>query len=385
VADCVRRKKGAPIRVCPCGRAKENRGPKARQLVSAVGVIDLTRRYWQCRCGAGGSYAADAVLGIEARFSRTVQKHACRLAADLSFAGASEHLGEMLGVSVCAETVRKLVEGHGRAMTQFQPQDRVTAEAFRKAPGAVEFAVDAGKVNTREESWKDLKIAVISKREAGVPMTPDQWDDQRLPAATMVLAFAMIATAQTFRRSWRPRLKRLGVTAFAAVHALGDGAGWIWKSVQRSLTGCTQTLDVFHAGEHLHRVAERIFGDGTAATKTAFERGRDLLLRDGWDGVCAWVGELLAVDDDAERERRRTATEKLLGYFAKHVGRLNYAQQLAAGRAIGSGAVEGQAKTLGLRLKRRGARWNRRNVQPMASLIGVRHSRQWNAYWTQAA
>jgi hypothetical protein len=348
-------------------------------------VIDLTRRYWQCRCGADGAYAADAVLGIEARYSKTVQKHLCRLAADVSFAGTSEHLREMLGVSVCAETVRTLVEGHGRAMAQFQPHDAATAQAFQKAPGAVEFAVDAGKVNTREESWKDLKIAVISKREAGTPCSPDQWDDQRLPAATIVLAFAMIATAQTFRRSWRPRLKRLGVTAFASVHALGDGAGWIWKSVQRSLTGCTQTLDFFHAGEHLHRAAERLFGPDTAATTTAFERGRDLLLRQGWAGVCAWVGELLAIDDQAERERRRPATEKLLGYFAKHVERLNYAERLAAGRAIGSGAVEGQAKTLGLRLKRRGARWNRRNVQPMASLVCVRHSRQWDAYWTQAA
>ena len=109
------------------------------------------------------------------------------------------------------------------------------------------------------------------------------------------------------------------------------------------------------------------------------------MLGQGWSGVCQWVGELLAVEADDERERRRRATEKLLGYFAKHSGRLDYAGRLAAGRAIGSGAVEGQAKTLGLRLKRRGARWNRANVQPMASLICVRHSPQWQAYWSLAS
>jgi hypothetical protein len=49
---------------------------------------------------------------------------------------------------------------------------------------------------------------------------------------------------------------------------------------------------------------------------------------------------------------------------------------LQAGRAIGSGQVERQAKTLGLRLKRRGARWNRRNVRPMDSLVCVRPSSQ---------
>jgi len=173
----------------------------------------------------------------------------------------------------------------------------------------------------------------------------------------MVLAFAMIAAAKTFRRSWRPRWRRLGVTAFAGVHAVGDGAKWIWKTVDRCLTGCRQTLDIYHACEHLATCAERIFGEGTDEKRTAFERGRGLLLAAGWAGVCGWVGELLGVADEAERERRRPATEKRMWYFAAHAGRLDYAGNLASGRVIDNGAVEGQAKTLGLRLKRRGARW----------------------------
>lgn len=344
----------------------------------------MKRRYWQCRCGWEGSYAADEVLGLDGRFSKTMQKHSCRLAADVSFAKTSEHLHEMLGVQVAAETIRTMVESHGRAMATFQPRDEATATAFRQAKGEVEFAVDAGKVQTREHGWKDLKIAVISKREAGEAATPDQWRCHRLPAATIVFAFAMIATAKLFRRTWRRPLRRLGVTAFAAVHALGDGAAWIWKAVNRVLSGCTQTLDIYHAGERLSRCAGAIFGETTAEAKAAFERGRGLLLQDGWSGVCAWVAELLAVADSAECERRRPATDRLLKYFSKHIGRLNYRDQLAQGRAIGSGVVEGQAKTLGLRLKSRAARWNFANVRPMASLVCVRNSLQWNAYWSAA-
>jgi hypothetical protein len=82
--------------------------------------------------------------------------------------------------------------------------------------------------------------------------------------------------------------------------------------------------------------------------------------------------------------RRRPATDRLVGYFSKHIERLNYAERLQEGRAIGSGQVEGKAKTLGLRLKRRGARWNRCNVQPMASLVCVQHTCQWEAYWAMA-
>jgi len=379
-------KKGAPIRICSCGRPKENRGKTSRQFVTTVGTLNVERRYRQCRCGADGSYAADDVIGLTSRYSKIVQKHTCRLAADVSFAKTGEHLREMLDVRLAAETARSIAESHGKAMAAFQPKDETTAQAFREAKGEVEFAVDAGKVNTREKGWKDVKISVISKREAGTAATPDQWqNDGRLPAATIVVAFAMIAASKVFRRCWKTPLKRLGVTAFEGLHALGDGASWIWKSVDRVLTGCTQTLDIYHASERLSRCAQKIFGKGTAEATAAFERRREKLLSDGWSGICAWVADLLSIEDVEERERRRRRTDKLVGYFSKHVGRLNYRERLASGRAIGSGAVEGQAKTLGLRLKSRGACWCMANVRPMASLVCVRNSVQWDAYWSQAA
>jgi hypothetical protein len=306
------------------------------------------------------------------------------LAAETSFASTSEHLHEMLGVDLCPETVRKVVRGHGQQMARFQAEDTASEQAFRAAEGDVEFTTDAGKVNTREEGWKDLKIAAIAKRKAGEPPTPDNWKKQRLSAATMVLAFAMIAPAKAFRKSWRPRLRRLGVTSMASIQVLADGASWIWKAVGRVLTGCVQTLDFYHACQHLSRCAERIYGEGTTEKRVAYRHARGLLLRQGWAGVCQWVGELLAVAEEGERERRRQATDRLIGYFAKHTTRLSYAERLQAGRAIGSGQVEGKAKTLGLRLKARGARWRSRNVLPMASLVCVRHSSQWEAYWALA-
>lgn len=36
------------------------------------------------------------------------------------------------------------------------------------------------------------------------------------------------------------------------------------------------------------------------------------------------------------------------------------------------------------RLKRRGARWNQHNVRPMAHLICVHHTSQWDIYWDMA-
>ena len=131
--------------------------------MTAVGEVSFTRRYWKCTCGSDGSYAADALLGVEGkRSTTTVQKHCCKLAAELSFAATSETLQEMLGVELCPETVRKVVEGHGKQMARFQAEDKTSEKAFQEAAGEVEFTTDAGKVNTREEGWKDLKIGDFS-------------------------------------------------------------------------------------------------------------------------------------------------------------------------------------------------------------------------------
>jgi hypothetical protein len=146
--------------------------------------------------------------------------------------------------------------------------------------------------------------------------------------------------------------------------------------------GQLQTLDVYHALEHIAAAGQRLYGEASEQAREFLDRGRSELLKDGWTGVCRLVGEEYAKEDTP---RRRTALEKMVNYFAKHTTRLNYADRLRDGRVIGSGVVEGQAKTLGLRLKARGARWRKPNVKKMTALVCLRNSDQWVAYWNQAA
>jgi hypothetical protein len=77
--------------------------------------------------------------------------------------------------------------------------------------------------------------------------------------------WADIAASKRFCRTWRTRLKRLGLRAMADLQVLGDGASWIWKSADRVLNGCGQTLDIYHACEHVADAGKRLFGEGTAA------------------------------------------------------------------------------------------------------------------------
>ena len=322
------------------------------------------------------------MLGLDGGLSPRLQRKACRLAADVSFAVTVEHLRELLGVAPAAETVRIYCERQAGRVACWQGTEVGSAEAFRRAQGGWEFTVDAGKVHTRENGWRDLKIAVAQKRPTAAAATPEQWESRDLPDATARVMWADITAAKRFRRSWWARLRRLGLPAMADVHVLGDGASWIWRAAGRALTGCRQTLDIYHASQHIAAAGKRLFGEGTVEATAFHERGRALLLEEGWEGVCRLIGEELTREDTP---RRRAALDRMLAYFVAHLNRLEYRGRLASGDAIGSGSVEGAAKTLGLRLKARGARWRHKNARTMAALICCRHTGQWDLFWSRAA
>jgi hypothetical protein len=322
-----------------------------------------------------GGYALDQLLHWEERLTPLLRSHVSRLSSDVSFALASEHVREMLGVTLSTESCRTLCERQAKQMAKYQP----SPTEFMQAGGEVEFQTDAGKVNTREAGWKDLKIAYFLKRPRGEAASAAEWQTRELPTPTALQAWAEINPIKTFRRSWRRQAKHLGMDQAGEVHTLGDGASWIWKGVDRMLSGCEQTLDVFHAMQRIALAGERMYGAESKGAQLFLERGRQLLLERGWDGITQLMGEELEKEDTPVR---RGALEKLLKYFAPHVQRLNYASMLRDGRSIGSGAIEGLAKTLGNRLKRRGARWKKQHVKPMAALILLRHSPHWDNFWT---
>jgi hypothetical protein len=324
----------------------------------------------------------DDVLGLDGSKTRLLQQHLCRLSADVSFAKAYEHLSAMLGVDLSKEAIRQECHRQGRRLVSWQASEPSIAQVFAEAVGDMEFTVDAGKVNTLEGGWRDLKIAAFQKRPRAEPATPAEWRSRQLPEPTARVAWATIASAKKFRGTWRRWSRRLGVGQAAELHVLGDGADWIWRGVQHVFTGSQQTLDIYHACEHLAKGGERLYGKQTEAAGAFLENGRQKLLESGWSGLCQLVADEYAKEDTPER---RSALEKLVGYFIKHCKRLAYRERLTAGQAIGSGSVEGWAKTLGLRLKARGARWRHKNVAGMSALICVRSGPQWPAYWLRAA
>jgi hypothetical protein len=88
---------------------------------------------------------------------------------------------------------------------------RATAEAFAEAEGDLELQIDAGKVNTLE-GWRDVKVAVLGRREPGEPISPSEWDRRDLPAPSGRSVVAEVEEAGAFGERCLAETTRLGLS-----------------------------------------------------------------------------------------------------------------------------------------------------------------------------
>lgn len=346
--------------------------------MTALGAILLWRTYFSCNSCRLGGYAADRFLGLEGYLTRQATRLICLLGGLNSFAVSERLLKECCGWTVSDERIRQTCQAESSQINDYRANSPVIAKAFTDATGDIEFQTDAAKVNTTE-GWRDMKIGIFARRERGKPATPAEWDKRHLPGPTTRFAFAAIETIDDFAPNWGEWADRLGIGDRSLITVLGDGADWIWNASSRQFPGCTQVLDIYHAAEHIADAAKKRFCEGTTAATEWLDRGRELLLSDGWAGLCDHLGQTLTPHDDPSD---RAPLDAMMGYFGKHTERLNYCHRLYTGQSIGSGMVEGAAKNLvGRRLKQTGARWRLENVNRMADLCCLAYSNEWDRYW----
>ncbi|WP_232068412.1 ISKra4 family transposase [Gemmata obscuriglobus] len=379
------RAKRGRARTCAKTHPGRSKGPHTRTVVTAVGPIELERRYFHCPTCGQGEFGADRGLGL----SGYVTPGACRMAVLLgvqqSFAKAEVTLAEVVGWELDDNTIRQLCHATAAQATATR-QHRSTAEVFTRAQAAArterpvdsELHIDAGKVNTVEDGWRDLKMAVFARRERSAPTTAMDWEGRDLPTPLARSVIAAVEEASLFGKRCHDEATRLEWTDSSQMTVLGDGAEWLWNVSEQHFRDATQVLDFWHGAEYLASGAKAVFGPGVQAA-TAFVRGKSKLLEDGYPGLVDWIGELTgqmpAGGDGA-------ALGGVLNYFCGQQGRLNYAVRLRRGQSIGSGLVEGTVKQLlNIRMKQTGARWNLGHVAPFVELGALAAGPEWKGFW----
>ena len=243
------------------------------------------------------------------------------------------------------------------------------------------MALNAGKVNTSDPGWRDVKVAVISRRKLGRPASATAWANRKLPAPTVVVVAASIEGSDAFAERVRAETDRLGVTTAADATVPADGAEWIGNLAGDVLPQAAGVPDFFHVAEAVADTVKAIWPAGEQADGLSAS-GRSAVPSGGKAGLERWIGEaflVLPTGSDGEPLRG------LAAYVGPHPTHLNYAGRLATGRSIGSGQVEGAIKQLvNRRLKRTGARWRAAPVRPLVELVTRIETPEWHDVWTAA-
>ena len=144
-----------------------------------------------------------------------------------------------------------------------------------------------------------------------------------------------IETAECFGPRIYAEAVRRGLTRAEKVIVLGDGAKWIWGVVEEHFLGAIEIVDLYHAREHLEKLAKRLYGTKGAACQAWISARRDELDEGKVEEVIAAMGKRRVPDSQAQEE-----LEKEKEYFRGNAARMRYAKFRSQGLFVGSGVVE---------------------------------------------
>lgn len=285
-------------------------------------------------------------------------------------------------MNVSDDTIERVCQQEGEAARKWLRENGKATEAFGQAEGEAEFYSDGLKVNTTE-GWREMRLNLLQKRERGTPTPPERWNDRVLPEASVRLASCAIADSRLVGAMWKQWSERMGLEDTSQLSVIADGAPWIWEQARKRLSPqASWCVDVYHVSEDFHRCAKSMLGEGEAARSWA--RGElEELIRVGGPKYLQRLDQRIAATtaDPPGLE----ALEGLRVYLEGNKDRMWYADRLAEGKTIGSGAIEGACKKIGARLKLNSARWRCRRAERFGALLCLEYTEQSSAYWLPIA
>jgi hypothetical protein len=383
------------------------------RVLTADGEIELNRRYFWSK-GLGGMFPADALVGIDqGNVSPGAREILCRLGMVQDFRQAADDAERIGNVPVGKEKLRQLVESEAAAITQARNSGRLQA-AWTSAEAKIGEDKKEGSLTrvyagvdgvmvptvTQQEKDKRRKTQAIRRQQrsaAGVgnarSLPPARkGSDERFKEMKIGLfydqekkhrhAFVTQANSEAFGSLLKEHAKQVAFEQADECISLTDGAKWIAGQICRMLLLIrVMLLDFYHFSQHVHATAKCCLGETPQAREWAAARLKEVKEL----GV---MPLLVAIDALAKKIRapaKRESLRLLRTYIIARLELLDYPTALAKGYDIGSGPTEAMCKTLTLRLKRPGMKWDRDHAAAMMNLTALYDSAQAKPYWSSAA
>jgi len=380
---------------CSQGHPAEFVGYRGKQILTVLSSVDVQRAYYHCpRCQSGWVPKDQELDVVGSSFSPGVRRMMGRVGAKQPFAQGRADLEELAGVVVKTKQVERVSAQLGvqfEALCQHEREAILSDKVVPLLPAVpiLYIAMDGTGVPVvpRETQGRRGKDATgkAKTREAkiGCVFTQTKQDEQGYPirdedSTTYVGA---IESAEVFGSRIYAEAVRRGLRQAQKVVVLGDGGPWIWGIAAQCFPWATETVDLYHAREHLANLGKLVYGPTSTEAKQ-WASARSEQLDDGdVEAVVTSMKRLRPRQNNAGKEVR-----KAINYFQTNKERMRYAKFRQQGLFVGSGVVEAGCKiVVGLRLKQSGMRWTVNHANAIIALRCCQLSRRWEEFWEQRA
>lgn len=288
--------------------------------------------------------------------------------ADVSFAAASQKLQEHYGIEIPASSIRALTLQHaqGLGLLPLRPAKQEVAVVIVESDGALvpivetaEAALSGDRRKTRQISWKEGITSLAYAQGAVAPIYAGTLAG-RDEAGFQMKEVALAA----------------GCGPHSRVHALGDGALWIYENIEAHFgTQARYLIDFYHLCDYLDAADQAAFDD----YRPVFTTHKHLLKTANPLRVLA---DLKPKQEPPSIANEQAPIRALVRYMENRPGQFEYQQAIAQHLPIGSGKIESSHRSLiQKRLKLPGAWWKKNNADKMIRLRAARANGQWEEYW----
>lgn len=377
---------------CSCGHPAHYKELRSKPILTVVGPVEYRRPYYVCAQCHHAPNPTDAALGVEQEeFSPGVRRMMAVVGSESPFNLGREQLELLAGLQVSTKSVERQAEQIGAEimrLEQAEIQHSVQLELpiplgppipilYVEIDGTgipvvkKETQGRIGKVDGQPAHTREVKLGCVFT-SVGVDKENRPVRDEASTTYTGAIEtageFARRIYREAFQRGWpRARIKVI----------LGDGAPWIWNVAAEQFPGAILIVDLYHAREHLHKLAWLLFPNDDPARLAWTTLVVDLLDNGSIELLVSLLRSL-----GSERPALANKLETEADYFERNSDKMRYPKFRAQGLFVGSGVIEAGCKTvIGSRLKQSGMFWTVEGANRIIALRCCRISGKFEDFW----
>jgi hypothetical protein len=377
---------------CACGGQARFHQMRPKQILTALGRIQIRRPYYLCvRCHQGQS-PRDRELDVEGtEYSPALRRMMALVGSEGSFEQGRQQLDQLAGLQVTTKAVERQAEAIGEDIAKREHSHIETAIQLDlpeiAAPKVPILYVEmdgtgipvVGAETEGRQGKSEGQPAHTREVKLGCVFTQTETDEEGRPVRDQdsTSYTGAIETAEQFgRRLYREAYDR-GLSSAGKKVILGDGAIWIWNIADEHFPGAVQIVDLYHARQHLWELGSTLFpGDEQGRKKWASRLEKKL----DAGKIEALVKNLR--DFSAPSAALTELLDTEANFFERNAERMRYAQFRADKLFVGSGVIEaGCRSVIGRRLKNSGMFWTVRGANAIIALRCNRISGKFEDYW----